>query len=356
MRLSSFAISLLLAYLGLVSTAQAQFSVFGGGSMIPVSGDGGDLAVQDDGLAVFPTTQAGLWATSTVTVPEAVTQIDSIRIDGFEHSWAGDVQATLMDPSGAEHLIFLRPGYLNTSAFGTAGNFQPGSYTFVESGGAELPMASDNLDIAPGTYNQRFDSGGATWVSGTNNIFNTPLSTIAGAAGVWELRLYDWANGDSGAFTGWTLNGNNYMETSGAAYCFGDGTGVACPCGANGGPGEGCLTTSGTGAVLSGMGDAVVGNDTFQLFVTGAPADKPGLFFQGSNQISNLVGDGLLCANADIRNPVNATDLNGEASQGSFGLDAMMGQTINYQYWFRDPSNPCGGGFNFSNGWNVTWQ
>jgi hypothetical protein len=30
--------------------------------------------------------------------------------------------------------------------------------------------------------------------------------------------------------------------------------------------------------------------------------------------------------------------------------------TRNYQYWFRDTGNPCGGQFNFSNGWTVTWN
>jgi hypothetical protein len=335
---------------------QAQFSVFGAGTQIPVSGDGGDLVVDNDGLAVYDTSMPGLYASSTVTVPEVVFSVDSVRIDGFEHSWAGDLQATLVDPSGVEHLLFLRPGYLNSSGFGTSGNFLPGSYTFVESGGSDLPASSNGLDILPGTYNQTFSSGGAPWASGTNGISNTPLTWISGPAGLWELRIYDWGNGDSGLISGWTLNGNSYVETSGSGFCFGDGTGPACPCGATGAPGEGCMTTSGSGAVLAGSGDGVIGNDSFALFVTGGPANKPGIFFQGGNQIANLVGDGILCSISDKRYPVNALDANGETTRSNFSAFAAPGQTLNYQYWFRDTENSCGGGFNFTGGWTLTWQ
>lgn len=143
----------------------------------------------------------------------------------------------------------------------------------------------------------------------------------------------------------------------GAAYCFGDGSGVNCPCSAFGGPGEGCATTSGSGATLLGTGGANVSGDSFVLTVTGAPANKPGLFFQGPNMLSAPAGDGILCSNASMRYGVNFTDGNGMVTQTGFGANASSGQTLNYQYWFRDPSNPClSGGFNFSNGWFVTWQ
>jgi len=347
---------LLLALLALSTPAWAQFSAFGGGSLVPAAGDGGDAVVQGDGLAVYDTTQPGLYASATTNVPEAVLQVDSVRIDGLFHSWGGDLQATLVDPVGTEHLLFVRPGYLNTSSSGTAGNFTGGTYTIVETGGATLPTSSDHVDIPPGTYDQTFTTGGTTWTSGQNGIFNTPLSTIAGPAGVWELRIYDWASGDSGSFTGWTLNGNGYVEDPGMGYCFGDGSGVACPCGGNGAPGGGCLTTSGTGATLVGTGDGVVGNDTFVLSVTGGPPDKTGIFFQGEVQVANPVGDGILCAVSQKRYPVNILDSNGETSRTGFSAFANPGDTKNYQYWFRDPQNPCGGEFNFSNGWVLTWN
>jgi len=156
-----------------------------------------------------------------------------------------------------------------------------------------------------------------------------------------------------GAFDNWSLNGG--VANSGNAYCFGDGSGAVCPCAAFGGAGEGCMSTSGTGATLTGSGNADTGSDSFQLDVSGAPANKPGLFFQGVNMLSNPAGDGILCSNSSLRYAVNSTDAAGNVTQSGFGANAVTGQTLNYQYWYRDTGNPCGGGFNFSNGWVVTW-
>ena len=335
----------------LSATASAQFSASGAGSAIPASGTGGG--------GTFPLVLPVTPATSAAAVGVAVTSIDSVVIDGLTHTWAGDVQATLSDPNGVEHLLFLRPGFLNTSNFGTAGDFLAGTYTFVESGGASLPTSSNGIDITPGTYDQTFDSGGVIWNSGDAGIVNTPMSMITGPAGNWTLTIYDWGGGDSGSFTGWTLNGQGGATgpNTGAAYCFGDGTGAACPCSANGAAGEGCMTTSGSGALLVGSGDADVANDSLSLSVTGGPAGKPGIFFQGDTQMAAPAGDGLLCSNSTLRYAVNYLDASGSVTQSGFGANATSGTTLNYQYWFRDPANTCGmGGFNYSNGWVVTWN
>lgn len=341
--------------LALATSASAQFSVSGPGSFIPASGTGGDDGL--GGTAVYDTVQPGLEAASSVMVPSAVTGITSIDIQGLAHSWVGDTQATLEDPNGVEHLIWLRPGYLNTGNFGASGDFDGGNYTFVGDGsGASLPTTSTTNTTPAGTYNQSFNSGGTTWVSGTNGINNTPMNTIAGPAGMWTLHIYDWAGGDTGDFQGWTLNGNNGPGlNSGNGYCFGDGSGTACPCGANGATGEGCMTTSGSGAALTGVGNADTSSDTFSLNVSGLPTNKPGLFFQGTTAMANAFGDGILCSNSTSRFNVQFTAPGGSVSMSSLGSQASSGATLNYQYWFRDPGNSCGGGFNFSNAWTVTW-
>ncbi len=160
-----------------------------------------------------------------------------------------------------------------------------------------------------------------------------------------------------------SLNGLQIEPSAptGTAYCFGDGSGSLCPCAGFGAAGEGCLTTSGTGATLAGAGVANVGADSFVLSVSGGPANKPGIFFQGNNQLGggngNPAGDGLLCTSGGtIRYSVNPLDATGAASQGGFGVNAAPGVTRNYQYWFRDTGNPCGGSFNFTNGWSQPWN
>ncbi len=334
----------------LSATANAQFSVSGGSSAIPASGTGGE------GGATYDTIMPAFEATSAVAVGVAVTSIDSIQIDGLAHSWIGDTQATLEDPTGVEHLIWLRPGYLATGNFGNSGDFDGGTYTIVGDGsGASLPTTSGTVGPAAGTYNQSFASGGATWVSGTNGINNTPMASITGPAGNWTLNIYDWAGGDSGSFSGWTLYGNGAGGSSGAAYCA--GSAASCACG-NVTPSEGCQNSTGVGMSLTGSGSANTGGDTFVLAVAGGPAGKPGIFFQGNVTLNNPLGDGAFCTNATMRYSVQILGAAGDASISGLGVNSGgSGTSVNYQFWYRDPvGSPCGVGFNFSNAWNVVWN
>ncbi len=218
------------------------------------------------------------------------------------------------------------------------------------------------VTVTPGTY----------WVE----IYST-ASSGSGEQFAWENAAQDlvlggpclsWSSTTPG--TNWNactpfpetdmaieLTGSLTIINQGAGYCYGDGSGGVCPCAAFGGAGEGCLNTTGSGATLVGTGNAILASDGFVLDVMGAPANKPGLFFQGVNQLAVPAGDGLLCSNSSLRYGVNATDANGNVTQTGFGANAMPGQALNYQYWYRDTGNVCNsGGFNFTNGWAVTWQ
>jgi hypothetical protein len=331
-------VSLALVAAFCTNDAAAQFSIGGPGSTIPAAGTGGG--------GVFPGTLPPSPAMSTVNVPGVVSNLDSIVITNLNHTYLYDLTATIKDPNGNEHLLWVRPG-------GSADFTGNGIYTFVELGAQNMPTSSD---IPPGTYNQSFSNyTGTAWVSGDSNIFNTPLGAITGPAGIWTLSIYDWAGADVGSFSSWTLNGNG-GGAAGLPYCFGDGTGVICPCFAFGAQGSGCVNSSGAGATLTGTGAASIGFDTFALTVTGAPPNKPGIFFQGTSQLNNPINDGILCTNMTLSYGVNFTSPGGDATRSNLAATASAGTTLNYQYWYRDPSNSCGGGSNYSNGWTVTWQ
>ena len=148
-------------------------------------------------------------------------------------------------------------------------------------------------------------------------------------------------------------------------YCFGDGTGTPCPCGATGAPGSGCANTgSANGALLVGSGNALLSNDTFQLQITGIPGNKPGLVLRGMNQVNGIqAGDGLLCtlgqtARSHVQITSAGSTLYTNFSGQSFGATSYgAGVVTNYQFWYRDPTNTCsGGGFNFTNAYAVVWQ
>lgn len=157
------------------------------------------------------------------------------------------------------------------------------------------------------------------------------------------------------------------VDNTGSAYCFGDGNGTACPCGASGNSGEGCANSGGAGgATMTGEGDASMTTDTFRFAIQGVPGNKPGLILRGAQQSGAgaglAVGDGLLCATGQsARSHVQLTsagstlfnDFNGNAF-----ADSSVGICVptNYQFWYRDAANTCSGsGFNFSNAWTVNW-
>jgi hypothetical protein len=154
-------------------------------------------------------------------------------------------------------------------------------------------------------------------------------------------------------------------SSPGSPYCTGDGSGTACPCGNVGNVGQGCANSAGAGAVLFATGNPSISADTLALWVNGAPGTKPGLILRGAS-ITNgglgiVVGDGLLCtAGQTARSHVQITAAGSTVFtnfQGQpFGAWSYgAGVNVNYQFWYRDPAGPCGGGFNFTNAWALVW-
>ena len=149
------------------------------------------------------------------------------------------------------------------------------------------------------------------------------------------------------------------------SFCFGDGVHLVCPCGNQSVEGEGCLNSSGAGALLGADGSAELGADTFVLDVQNVPAGHTGLFFQGTMQVNGgagtLFGDGLRCVSGQVtRIQIVQVDAAGAAATTtaiSSHSTISPGDMRYYQFWYRDPIvGPCSQGFNLSNGIEVTWQ
>ena len=166
-------------------------------------------------------------------------------------------------------------------------------------------------------------------------------------------------------------------DNSGASDC--DCTAANGACSTVSESGRGCPNSNanGLGAQLVGMGNAVVGADSFGLAVTDAAPSKPGLILSGTASLGpNGLGTipdsaGLLCVGGSTRRgSVVLTDANGAASFPDFqgapysSSDIVgVGLAVSYTHWFRDPNTASGcvgdtasSDFNFSNGWTVTWQ
>jgi len=158
----------------------------------------------------------------------------------------------------------------------------------------------------------------------------------------------------------------------GTAYCFGNtAAGNPCPCGNDGtDPVAGCAhDDSAQGALLSASGLPSITNDTLVFQGNRGPISNTSLFFQANNNLDgmgNFLGDGIRCAGGSlIRLKVKITDVNGDADStpavittrsAAFGHPIAAGETLYYQWWFRDAfGSPCGNESNTSNGYMITW-
>jgi hypothetical protein len=156
--------------------------------------------------------------------------------------------------------------------------------------------------------------------------------------------------------------------TQGTPFCFGDGSGTACPCGNTGGPNNGCANSIVVaGARLTGSGAAIVSADSLVLTGSGMPNSSV-LYFQGTTQVNAglgvVFGDGLRCTGGSvIRLAVKANASNGshypaagDALISVRGAIPPAGGTRMYQAWYRNSAGPCGSGYNLTNGLQVTWM
>ena len=153
----------------------------------------------------------------------------------------------------------------------------------------------------------------------------------------------------------------------GTTFCFGDGSGTACPC-LPGGADGGCANTiSFLGGKLVGAGTASVSNDTFVLRATRIP-NGPALFFQGTARVAGgagaVFGDGLRCVAGSVVR-LGAQTSTGEAAQlpedssvsvAARGSISASGGTRHYQVWYRNSPAFCQPEtYNLTNGVTVTW-
>jgi hypothetical protein len=203
------------------------------------------------------------------------------------------------------------------------------------------------------------DDNGAGCADFTSSM---DFACVAGTSYLIQIGHFPGTAGTTGNVTITQTPGS---PEPGMAYCFGDGSGTACPCGNEGGAGEGCANDTGNGAVLSASGTASVAADDLVLSATNLTSG-PGLFFQGNNAVNsgngNSFGDGLRCAGFNVvRLEVQFSNAaNGFTADSTISISTRggvsVGQTKRYQFWYRDSGgSPCHSQFNLTNGYEITW-
>ena len=228
-------------------------------------------------------------------------------------------------------------------------------------------------------------NGSSTWLSDrAAESFTTSQLTTGAAIGAemtftvvpkgTELRLGidrdldGWRDRDELDLGSDPADAALFPGSSGLAFCFGDGSGTACPCGneAAVGADAGCLNSLATGGKLVAAGAASITADTLVLSGSGMPNGGV-LYFQGTASYASgcgvAFGDGLLCAGGSIVrlgvhfNAAGASQypVPGDASIASAGLISVPGLR-SYQAWYRDAAAFCASPtHNLTNGWWTVW-
>ena len=131
-----------------------------------------------------------------------VASIDSVTINGFTHTFIGDIFVDFRNVTNATAVSVRLAGPPDASAANFNGTYtfsvNPALQTIDEAAFGKL----DADDIAPGRY-AIADYGGGT-ANGARTNFNS-MSNLA-IDGTWQLRVIDFGAGDTGAITGWSFN------------------------------------------------------------------------------------------------------------------------------------------------------
>ncbi len=178
--------------------AQAQnYTVSGGGLLIPATGTGGG--------GTWPTALPPSPGSSSLVLPADATSITSVTLTGMSHSWVGDVQLVLRDPSGARHNLITRLAFTG-SGFGSSNDFSAANLIEISDSG--IPFGAPANPVAAGVYLPHSGTGGGVWPNGNAGVFNSTIATIPIVpGGTYTLEAYDWESGDPGAIASWSLNG-----------------------------------------------------------------------------------------------------------------------------------------------------
>lgn len=162
------------------------------------------------------------------------------------------------------------------------------------------------------------------------------------------------------------------LRTPFEAFCFGDGSSGACPCGNASPAGErrGCAHSHGPGARLTATGASSVAADELVLATAGLPAATTAILLQSDARVASIpFGDGLRCIDGALRRAYTGAASSGSllfpragdpsfsARSAALGDPLAPGSTRHYQLYFRNatPAFCTPDTFNMSNAISVEW-
>ena len=281
-------------------------------------------------------------------------------------------------PTATGQTITLLPGFPTTVG--------PSSYDYAFADANTVYVCDDRAVLSGGGL-QRWSFNGTAWVLDytLNSGLTTGLRGVTLVPGSSPATFYATSadsltklvtvtdTGATSAFTTLLTAGTNTalrgirmlpVGNAATAYCFGDGSGAACPCGNTSavGANEGCVSSLGVGGKLVGSGFASLVSDSIVLSGSGMP-NSNALYFQGTTQIGAAFGDGVRCAGGTVirlGTKLNSAGASQYPAPGDLSVSVRGNITApgvrNYQAWYRNAAAFCTAStFNLTNGVSVTW-
>jgi hypothetical protein len=245
----------------------------------------------------------------------------------------------------------------------TIGNLQAGTYTVYTYGWApDSNLYRTGISVNGGPVTSVGGTFAGTYSAGlTHAVDNNVVVAAGGSITITITIVTSYAT-----FNGVQIVNNAPPPPALTPFCFGDGTGTACPCGNSGAAGNGCASSvNAAGGNLAGSGAASISNDTLSLNGSGMP-NSSALYFQGTTQVGGgtgaAFGDGLRCAGGSVIRLGTKTNVAGASSYPSGSTPISVkgnnaaGNTRTYQCWYRNAAVFCNPEtFNLTNGGQVTW-
>jgi hypothetical protein len=307
-----------------------------------------DTTGAGNGGVLRSTNSAVTWAPSNSGLP---TQVNPVSIAGttlgggalyVSNSWSATGDGVFKSVDGGQ--TWSATGFIGSVQEVQTDGVDPNVLYIAQYGAVRVRSSGD---------------GGATFAPFDTGLISTDFPRdMQRATGAGSDLLYA---GSKGTYT-------TDVPHAADAFCFGDGSGTACPCAPPSGPGTGCLNSFGTGGLLYASGANSVSSDAVTLTAVGLPTNASTLFFQGTalqnGGLGSVFGDGLRCAAGTVIRLGTKT-----ASGGVVSYPAMGDQSVSlrgmvpgagglryYQGWYRNAAAFCTvSTFNLTNGLSVSW-
>jgi hypothetical protein len=227
-----------------------------------------------------------------------------------------------------------------------------------------LPPGLRYVDVAAGTFHFVAHRSDGSLVSWGQNQFGEGVTPAAPVG-------FEYTGVDAAEYCTMVLMQPTFQITP---FCFGDGSGAACPCGNTGFPHHGCDNSLSTGgAILVSEGNAILSRDTLLLTSSGELPGASSAFLQADVDLApRMFGDGLSCMGGHLKRlyfhvaPGGAvaapqgSDASVSVRSAALGDPIAPGTIRVYQVAYRDSSTSfCNSTpnsmFNASNGLRIAW-